>query len=120
MRAEKQFLFGSILISLAASAMAASIFQYNLAGTMLGILGFPLGYNVLRADKFSLKNVYFSKREYLYFFGMFIGASIAAKGLVIAAQATRTLELAPMVYSGVIMMIGLSLTHEIYVRGFLK
>lgn len=116
----RQFFFGSFLISLSASVMATSIFQYDTTGTAAGILGFPIGYTVLRSNDFPFRREVFDSKKSLYAAGMLIGSLITAKGLVVAAQATETLRIAPMIYSGVIMMTGLVLTHELYVRGFLK
>ena len=101
------------------SAMAFSIFQYNLLGTAAGLLGFPISYSFLGYDQ-PLKAIKREEINLTYVIGMLCGATISAKGLILAAKATDSLSVVPMLYSGLIMVLGLVATHESYVRGFLE
>ena len=99
--------------------MSYSVFQYSLLGTAAGIIGIISSYSLLGTSSISKNDILNSITNFMLI-PMVLGSLVTAYGLIVAAKATETLSLGPMTYSGIIMISGLVLTHESYVRGYLQ
>lgn len=117
MEKDKSFLLGSLVIAAGSTLMGTSVFRHQVIGASVGVTLFPVGYSIMA--KKGWEGVDTAARNLAYAIGILSGSLIVSAGLVAGAQATQTLSINGMMFSGVAVIVGYFLAHESYIRGFM-
>lgn len=128
MRDPARFVLGTLLVSAGGAAISLSTFNYRPFVAAAGVLTFAAAYSVMRKSG-NLRELVDLHAGYakgltsyrmLYFFLMVAGSVSIGHGLVIGAKATQSMALSGMIGCGFLVLTGLLVTHESYLRGFLE
>lgn len=115
---ERSVLLGGMVIAAGSTIMGTSIFRHDVLGVSAGVTLLPLGYSVMAQNGWP--NFGSASRVSLYAAGILAGSLLIGLGLVAGARATETLSSGGMIFSGVAVIAGYFLSHESYIRGFMK
>lgn len=126
----ENFILGSLLISVGGTIVGLSTFNNSSIGAAAGVMSFPLAYLVMNGSNDyngfrSLDRGIFLAKGFLsvkgfYFSGLVLGSLFIGEGLVIGAAATASMSVTGMMVSGVLVLSGYFISHESFLRGFLK